>query len=607
MQQVLVIDDVSNDTKVVRCGEGSTASILSFEVYVGCRKLKKGDVLPAVVRRRRTGGLKGGKGGFGAMLRSMGKAGGGVATTDFGACRDLEGRRLRHVNQDVALERWHEARKNKEALKKQVIDGWYLGVPSWAEVPKARKSKKSVRTEAKKRTWEDEERAVLESGVETRNFVGVVTMVDNLRKGFFIVDGDVYVPWFANSDPTDDWDNDPPRINDVLQVSCAAFKKGRNNWAAYKVARAHHSRRKVSAKQSMTAVTQPLENVEEDDAVEAGLLVRKKHRLLAKKITVAEETSQGGEIGVLAGEAKVDGLRAEGLSEFATVSLCSDSVAQGKWYYEVELWTAGVVQIGWASDAFTAADKQGDGVGDDAVSFAFDGCRQSKWTNGVAEAYGKGWAPGDVVGCFLDLDDRSIAFSLNGTHLGTAFQNIGPGPFFPAASIEDHEAISFPPRLRYLPTGFQPLTQTTTEAQLSSTLDLTPHESKHEVPTPLMTMPPQESKQELATQDETKQEVPPPPPPPPPPEDDDEQAKQEEQEAPPPKPKEKPPIVPVALDLTTIASLDDLTALGLDRLKSALVAIGCKCGGNLEARARRLWSTKGKDSSQWDPKILAKK
>ena len=39
---------------------------------------------------------------------------------------------------------------------------------------------------------------------------------------------------------------------------------------------------------------------------------------------------------------------------------------------------------------------------------------------------------------------------------------------------------------------------------------------------------------------------------------------------------------------------EELASLGLDRLKSALIALGLKCGGNLEARAERLFSTKGK-------------
>jgi hypothetical protein len=50
--------------------------------------------------------LLGGKGGFGAMLKSLAKRSGAKKTTDFGACRDLSGRRLRHVNDDMILNKW---------------------------------------------------------------------------------------------------------------------------------------------------------------------------------------------------------------------------------------------------------------------------------------------------------------------------------------------------------------------------------------------------------------------------------------------------------------------------------------------------------------------
>ena len=41
------------------------------------------------------------------------------------------------------------------------------------------------------------------------------------------------------------------------------------------------------------------------------------------------------------------------------------------------------------------------------------------------------------------------------------------------------------------------------------------------------------------------------------------------------------------------SSWEELASLGLDRLKSALMALGLKCGGTLEERAQRLFSTKG--------------
>lgn len=59
------------------------------------------------------------------------------------------------------------------------------------------------------------------------------------------------------------------------------------------------------------------------------------------------------------------------------------------------------------------------------------------------------------------------------------------------------------------------------------------------------------------------------------------------------------------LDLNAFSSWEELASLGLDRLKSALMALGLKCGGTLEERAQRLFSTKGK--TEVDPQLLAKK
>ncbi|RZF41487.1 hypothetical protein LSTR_LSTR000201 [Laodelphax striatellus] len=58
------------------------------------------------------------------------------------------------------------------------------------------------------------------------------------------------------------------------------------------------------------------------------------------------------------------------------------------------------------------------------------------------------------------------------------------------------------------------------------------------------------------------------------------------------------------LDLSAFSSWEELASLGLDRLKSALMALNLKCGGTLEERAQRLFSTKGKKSL--DPALLAK-
>ena len=76
--------------------------------------------------------LPGGKGGFGAMLRTAGAK--GVKTTNFDACRDLNGRRLRYVNQEAALREWEaqaEERKRKKQAEKDAKRGPEVNVPKF--------------------------------------------------------------------------------------------------------------------------------------------------------------------------------------------------------------------------------------------------------------------------------------------------------------------------------------------------------------------------------------------------------------------------------------------------------------------------------------------
>jgi len=61
-----------------------------------------------------------------------------------------------------------------------------------------------------------------------------------------------------------------------------------------------------------------------------------------------------------------------------------------------------------------------------------------------------------------------------------------------------------------------------------------------------------------------------------------------------------------SLDLSAFSSWEELASLGLDRLKLALLALGLKCGGTLEERAIRLFSTKDKSLGQIDPTLFAK-
>lgn len=59
--------------------------------------------------------LRGGKGGFGALLRGQGRD--GKITSNFDACRDLQGRRLKYSNTEKKLAEWKGLAKERELEK----------------------------------------------------------------------------------------------------------------------------------------------------------------------------------------------------------------------------------------------------------------------------------------------------------------------------------------------------------------------------------------------------------------------------------------------------------------------------------------------------------
>ncbi|CAI0410080.1 unnamed protein product [Linum tenue] len=66
-------------------------------------------------------GLRGGKGGFGSLLRGAATKAGQKKTNNFDACRDMSGRRLRHVNAEKRLEEW-KAGEAERRLEKVADD-----------------------------------------------------------------------------------------------------------------------------------------------------------------------------------------------------------------------------------------------------------------------------------------------------------------------------------------------------------------------------------------------------------------------------------------------------------------------------------------------------
>ena len=60
------------------------------------------------------------------------------------------------------------------------------------------------------------------------------------------------------------------------------------------------------------------------------------------------------------------------------------------------------------------------------------------------------------------------------------------------------------------------------------------------------------------------------------------------------------------VNLEHYASATELEVVGLERLKTALMERGLKCGGTLQQRAERLFAVKGLSLEQIDPALKAK-
>lgn len=385
--------------------------------------------LPALVRARLRGGLRGGKGGFGAMLRSSGKGAGAKATTSFGACRDLNGRRLRHVNQEVAVQKWRddaEARERRrqlgvsdqEVLEDETpsgIPGWYLATPSWAEGATTKSYMKRRRNTVLCKHWQQAR-----------------------------ADGRAPPPraprWWGC-----------PRGRDCDYAHGEEELRGANLTVFKKAKKDEAAQHKQQTLERYVSYERELPD-DINEAVRQGL--RSRRAAKSSKQTTKKKPQEpashelvwlepmGGDVGT----AFKHGLcELRGTSNFGTATTARTCrVTSGKWYYEVQLVTAGVAQLGWADSSFDADSAAGDGVGDHARSWAYDGSRERKWTAGDASAFGRPWAKDDVIGCLLDLDAGTIAFSQNGDALGVAFEGVQclhDAGFFPAISVEQSEIV----------------------------------------------------------------------------------------------------------------------------------------------------------------------
>ncbi|XP_047540342.1 E3 ubiquitin-protein ligase RNF123-like [Vanessa atalanta] len=157
---------------------------------------------------------------------------------------------------------------------------------------------------------------------------------------------------------------------------------------------------------------------------------------IGPKLVVFDASTGTGRL-VLVGDERVS---IQGLSSFATIRATA-CVFSGKWMYEVQLGTKGIMQIGWCTSSCTFSMDTG--VGDTAHSYAYDGGRVRKW-NVATSQYGQSWLPGDVIGSCIDLDKGTLEYYRNGVSLGLAFDKVAHGSglaYFPAVSLAMQEHL----------------------------------------------------------------------------------------------------------------------------------------------------------------------
>jgi Kip1 ubiquitination-promoting complex protein 1 len=99
-------------------------------------------------------------------------------------------------------------------------------------------------------------------------------------------------------------------------------------------------------------------------------------------------------------------------------------VFDGEYYFEVNLKTDGLMQIGFCTlqTPFTTSR----GVGDDPTSYAFDGHRVKIWNN-QSKSYGEAWSAGDTIGASIDFQSKSISFYRNFKKFDKAFIRVPTG------------------------------------------------------------------------------------------------------------------------------------------------------------------------------------
>lgn len=565
--------------------------------------------------------ILGGKGGFGTLLKGQSRQAGAKLTTDFGACRDLQGRRLRHVNDEIKLRKFRDRQRREAAGEKIDIDelyktpsgiyNWHLMTPTWADISK--KAAYKIRRQFQNMAKADQRKADLRKEKDELYQKSMTMYLDETTS-----------------------------TSQSIQIELAdSLKQGllqRQKQLDLKTTTTNNNikkkRKRYDNDENEADEVKSNENLYNEDGEEQhpNALVS-----LSGDVVVSDSSAPSS-------PPLSSSVQMQSKSDFMTAVLVldglrnafsgSDDDAPVTLYYEVTLITGGLAQIGWASltggrsmadsskvaaaeaaasasatnaGGFTPNNDLGDGVGDDAYSFGVDLSRGLKFHGGEDWAFGSNskWKPGDRLGCSWKKSSGEIAFTLNGQSLddasnSAAFINKSFQYLFPAFSCNQGEILElhtkradckFIPKdsdtFRFVPVGdvLQIETEPKTAARKSP--------SKSDADSQLTKYSSDPSSKLMEDLDATTNSTAP--------------SISATNPTPPAMAKEaKEPVKPEPLDLSKYNSVQELEELGLDRLKGALLAINVKCGGTLEERAKRLFSLKGLQPKDYPAKVRSK-
>ena len=547
--------------------------------------------------------IRGGKGGFGTLLKGQSKQAGARTTLDFGACRDLSGRRLRHVNDEIKLRKWKELQAARDRAAKSGnneevdelsalktasgIRNWHLMVPSWSDAAafskkgkrkmerqyerevRGRQSKEDKVKSAKEQKRLDEEWAVMEY-VRRGEEEGKRVMGDSVKEG-------ILAHMRKRKQESKEQQDDVKEAAVPEEGATVTLVSGENSLAAHF----------MTLSGDMSVFDAPESNKN-------------------KKPSSTDNTPKQSSTK----------LRIQSQSDFATAvvllnvdklkDISSNNNQKNGVYVEYTIQTSGLAQIGWIRSpegntstgssgiTFIPNSDTGDGVGDDNASYGYDGSRFLKFHGGKEDAYGSSetaWKSGDVLGCYCKLtsDGMEVGYSINGKDLGVAFTDSNTGDrfsYYPAVSLNLNETVDvnigpdFAYEVKKGCIGAYELVKTETDVDASGDDDdnKLQENSKKQLTAVDNNAPPKKRSRDES--DASKKTT--------------ESTKQQSEEA------------EETFDLNKCSSINELKQIDPDRLKNILLSMGVKCGGTPDDRANRLFSLKGLRRDEYPKKVRGK-